>query len=100
VPPAAPEQQHSPALLAFPFLNADDHNSIAVRYNISGIPSVLIFKRGIEQPERIVGLTSEQNLAKAINRVLGNVIRVLGVQVIGWVIQLLRQLAPAPPPGV
>lgn len=51
-------------------LNTDDNQDLAVRYNISAIPQVLIFKAGEEPRERIVGLNSEATLVKAINRVL------------------------------
>jgi thioredoxin 1 len=51
-------------------LNTDDHPDVAVRYNISAIPQVLLFKGGEEPKERIVGLNSESALVKVINRVL------------------------------
>jgi thioredoxin 1 len=52
-------------------LNTDDHPDVAVRYAISGIPQVLLFK-GSDQPvERLVGLQPETALVKVINRVLG-----------------------------
>jgi thioredoxin 1 len=52
-------------------LNTDDNSDLAVRYGISGIPQVLIFKGGDQPKERVVGLTSESSLVKVINRVLG-----------------------------
>ena len=51
-------------------LNTDDHGDVAARYQISAIPQVLLFKGGEEPKERIVGLNSEANLVKAINRLL------------------------------
>jgi thioredoxin 1 len=51
-------------------LNTDDNTDLAVRYGISGIPQVLIFKGGDEPRERVVGLQSEKELVKVINRVL------------------------------
>jgi thioredoxin 1 len=51
-------------------LNTDDHPDVAVRYNISAIPQVLLFKGGEEPKERVVGLNSEGALTKVINRVL------------------------------
>jgi thioredoxin 1 len=52
-------------------LNTDDHPDLAVKYGISGIPQVLLFKGGDEQPrERLVGLQPENALVKAINGVL------------------------------
>src|SRR5437764_15353226 len=53
-------------------LNTDDNQEIAVRYNISGIPQVLLFKGGDQPKERMVGLQSEGALLKTINRFLGN----------------------------
>jgi thioredoxin 1 len=51
-------------------LNTDDNSDIAIRYGISGIPAVLIFKGGDQPRERVVGLVPEQTLVKTINRVL------------------------------
>jgi thioredoxin 1 len=51
-------------------LNTDDNPDLAVRYAISGIPQVLLFKGGGEPRERLVGLQSEAALVKVINRVL------------------------------
>ena len=51
-------------------LNTDDHQDTAVRYGISGIPQVLLFRGGAEPKERVVGLTSEKELVKLIDRVL------------------------------
>jgi thioredoxin 1 len=51
-------------------LNTDDNTELAVKYGISGIPQVLIFKGGDQPREKLVGLQSEQALVKVINRVL------------------------------
>ena len=52
-------------------INIDDAQDIATKYGILNIPRVYIFKGG-EQPQRqIVGLTSEANLVKEINSVVG-----------------------------
>ena len=52
-------------------LNTDDNQDLAVKFGISGIPQVLLFKGNGEQPrERVVGLVSEKELVKVINRVL------------------------------
>ncbi|MBY0523654.1 MAG: thioredoxin [Gemmataceae bacterium] len=52
-------------------LNTDDNQDIAVRYGISAIPQVFVFKGGDDKPrERVVGLTSEAELVKLLNRVL------------------------------
>ncbi len=53
-------------------LNVDDNQDLAARYNVTSIPRVLIFKGGDEQPrEQVVGLTSENDLVKMLNRVPG-----------------------------
>ena len=51
-------------------LNTDENPDLAVKYGISGIPQVLIFKGGDEPKERLVGLQPETALVKVINRVL------------------------------
>lgn len=51
-------------------LNTDDHPDVAVKYGISGIPRLLLFKGGEEPRERLVGLQQEAAIVKVINRVL------------------------------
>jgi thioredoxin len=52
-------------------VNIDENNELAVKYAINTIPRVMIFK-GSEQPiNTIVGLTSEAELAKAVNAAVG-----------------------------
>lgn len=51
-------------------LNTDDNQELAVRYGISGIPQVLIFRGGDQPRERMVGLQREQDLVKVIDKVL------------------------------
>ncbi len=51
-------------------LNIDDNQEIATQYAISSIPQVFVFKGGGEPKQRVVGLTSEAELIKMINRVL------------------------------
>jgi thioredoxin 1 len=50
--------------------NTDDNQEMAVKYGISGIPQVLIFKGGDQPKEKVVGLVSEKELVKYIDRVL------------------------------
>jgi len=52
-------------------LNTDENEEIAVKYRISGIPQVLLFKGGDQPKDKLVGLQSESALVKAIDRVLG-----------------------------
>ena len=50
-------------------LNIDDNNQVAQRYGIKGIPTLILFKDGSEA-DRTVGLTSKDNIARMIDRVL------------------------------
>jgi thioredoxin 1 len=53
-------------------LNTDEAPDIAVRYGISSIPQVMLFKGGSDQPaDKTVGAQPEANFVKMINRVLG-----------------------------
>jgi thioredoxin 1 len=51
-------------------LNTDENTDIAVRYGITSIPAVLLFKGGAEPAERSVGVRPEAEFVKMINRVL------------------------------
>jgi len=52
-------------------LNTDDEQEIAIKYGISTIPQVLLFK-GSDQPlDKVVGVQPETAFAKMLNRVLG-----------------------------
>jgi thioredoxin 1 len=53
-------------------LNTDDNPDVAVKYGISGIPQVLLFKGGGEPRERLVGLQSEAALVKVVDRLLAS----------------------------
>lgn len=48
-------------------LNVDENNQISEKYQIRGIPTVLIFKNG-EVKEQVVGVTSKENLSKLIEK--------------------------------
>src|SRR5262245_43678739 len=52
-------------------LNTDDAQEIAIRYAISGIPQLLYFQGGDRPRERQVGVQSESNIVKTLNRLLG-----------------------------
>ncbi len=52
-------------------LNTDDNQDVAARYGINAIPQVLIFHKGQDPKERLVGLQPEKAFVNAINRVLG-----------------------------
>ncbi|MGH9396239.1 MAG: thioredoxin [Terriglobia bacterium] len=48
-------------------LNVDDNQAIAGKYNIRGIPSLLLFKGG-EVQEQVVGATSKDVIIKMIDK--------------------------------
>jgi thioredoxin 1 len=48
-------------------LNVDQNISTASRYNIKGIPTLLLFKNGLVR-EQIVGSTSKESIAKVIDK--------------------------------
>ena len=47
-------------------LNVDEAQEIAVRYNVMSIPTIILFKNGIEF-KRLVGVTSKNNILNALN---------------------------------
>jgi thioredoxin 1 len=51
-------------------LNVDDSPDVAAKFGVTSIPRVFIFKGGDKPRKSIVGLTSEQELVKAINTVV------------------------------
>jgi thioredoxin 1 len=53
-------------------VNTDNNQDLAVKFGISGIPQVLIFKGGDEPREKVVGLVAERELVKYIDRVLAS----------------------------
>src|SRR5438876_12113521 len=52
-------------------LNVDDAQDLASKYGVINIPRVLIFKGGDQPKETIVGLTSEAEIVKKVNGVVG-----------------------------
>jgi thioredoxin 1 len=51
-------------------LNTDDNQDVAIRYGISGIPQLLVF-RGSDQPrDRLVGLQREDAIVEILDRAL------------------------------
>jgi len=50
-------------------LNVDEQKQTAAKYGVRSIPTLIIFKNG-EPVERLVGLKSKANLAKAIEKQL------------------------------
>jgi len=52
-------------------LNTDDSPDVAVRYGISGIPQLLLFKGGDQPRDRLVGVQNEAAVVKLLNGALG-----------------------------
>jgi len=52
-------------------LNVDDAQDVAIKFNVTSIPRVFIFKGTGEPVWKVTGLTSERELVNAINNVLG-----------------------------
>jgi thioredoxin 1 len=48
-------------------LNVDENGETSEKYEIRGIPTVMIFKGG-QVTEQVVGVTSKENLARLIER--------------------------------
>ena len=46
-------------------LNVDDNGATSAKYNIKGIPTLLLFKDGVIK-DQIVGATSKDNIARMI----------------------------------
>jgi thioredoxin 1 len=53
-------------------LNVDENPSVAQRFGIKGIPTLIIF-RGGKEAERLVGASSEQTVAQLIERHLNSI---------------------------
>ena len=51
-------------------LNVDDSPTIAQRYRIQGIPTLILFQDGVEK-ERIIGVVSQNTISHAIERYIG-----------------------------
>jgi len=47
-------------------LNVDEAQDIAVKYNVMSIPTIIIFKNGLEH-KRFVGVTSKSEILNALN---------------------------------
>ena len=50
-------------------VNVDDNKEAAMRYNVRGIPNLILFKNG-EPQNQIVGAVAKQELAKAIDQIV------------------------------
>jgi thioredoxin 1 len=52
-------------------LNIDDNQEIAAKFRVSSIPQLLFFQGGSEPKNRLVGVQSQDELVKELNRMLG-----------------------------
>lgn len=50
-------------------LNVDEHQSIAAKYAIMSIPTMVIFKEG-EELDRVIGFIAQKNLSEKIKEFL------------------------------
>lgn len=50
-------------------VNVDENREAAMRYNVRGIPNMILFRNG-ESQEQIVGAVRKENLVEAIDKVL------------------------------
>ncbi len=50
-------------------LNVDEHNITSSKFGIKGIPTLILFKGGVEQ-DRMVGATSKENISRMIDKYL------------------------------
>lgn len=53
----------------FAKLNVDDSPTVAQRYGIRGIPTLILFQDGVEK-ERLIGVVSEEEISRAIEKYL------------------------------
>jgi thioredoxin 1 len=51
-------------------LNVDDAQDVAIKFGVTGIPQILIFKGGAKPQKKVVGLSSEKELVKMLNSVM------------------------------
>ena len=51
----------------FAKLNVDDSPAVAQRYGIRGIPTLILFKDGVEK-ERLIGAVTEEEILRAIDK--------------------------------
>jgi len=56
--------------IVFAKVNVEDNSTIAAKYGIAAIPTMLVFKNG-EPAQQIVGLKSKKDLKKMLDTVLG-----------------------------
>jgi len=62
----ATAEQYGSALRVFK-LNVDDSPIVVQRYGIKGIPTLILFKDGVER-ERIVSVVRQEEISETVNR--------------------------------
>lgn len=50
-------------------LNVDDSPNVPARYGIRGIPTLILFKGG-DEADRVIGMTSKDNIARMIDQAI------------------------------
>ncbi len=50
-------------------VNVDEQSNLAIKFNVSSIPTLLLFKDG-EIQEQFVGVSSKEDLKKALDKVV------------------------------
>lgn len=51
-------------------INVDDNKEFALKYNVRGIPNLILFNKEGETQEQIVGAVAKQQLTGAINKLV------------------------------
>jgi thioredoxin 1 len=51
-------------------VNIDDNESLAIKYGVTSIPRLLVFKNGDQPRDQLVGAQREDVIAKMLNRAL------------------------------
>lgn len=49
-------------------VNVDDNQDLAIKYGVTSIPRLLVFKGSDQPKDQVVGLISENELTKMLNR--------------------------------
>lgn len=51
-------------------INADENKAVSSRFEVRGLPTLILFKDGVEQ-ERVLGMTSKTRVAALLDKYLG-----------------------------
>jgi thioredoxin 1 len=61
---------HFAGKVRFGRLNVDEEPELAIRYNLTTVPTILLFKGGVQPVQRIIGLRPQAELARALYRLI------------------------------